>query len=319
MAKSLPEYADWLDERRLMWPKPPSIVPAHATPYTKPLKGIQAVTWSVYGVLLRISDGQLLFKHPELARMQVAMEKTIEEFKMWNSMPRKPGAPWQQLYEQYTRLVDDQQMSGTQRKGDYPEVDSSSLWRKLLSRLGEKNYDYDMSLYGDPEELSDKVAYFFHSSLQGVEASPNAREALLAVSQTHLRQTLLANAQPFTLVQLLRALKKQGTLPAPGELFAFDCMTLSFQEGIRKPSRTFYQRCVKKFEEHGIAPDQILHVGCRVRDDLAVAKTLGLRTALYAADKVSMRAKKEDMKNPDHRPDRLLTDLIQIREVLGID
>jgi FMN phosphatase YigB (HAD superfamily) len=95
-------------------------------------------------------------------------------------------------------------------------------------------------------------------------------------------------------------------------------MQLSFQEGIRKPSRAFYERAVQKFAEHGIAPDAVLYVGCRLRDDLAVAKSIGMRTALYAADKISMRATKEDMKNPELRPDRLLTDLAQVREILNI-
>ena len=26
--------------------------------------------------------------------MQIALQKTIEEFKMWHSMSRKPGQPW---------------------------------------------------------------------------------------------------------------------------------------------------------------------------------------------------------------------------------
>lgn len=318
MPKSLPEYADWLDERNLIWPKPPAPVSANATAYTKPMKGIRAVAWDVYGVLLRISDGQLLVKHPEQARMQVALEKTIDEFKMWNSMHRKPGAPWEHLYEQYTKILEEQRLTSSQRKGEYPEVDTSALWRKLLSRLGEKDYDYDLALYGDPDELSDKVAYFFYSSLQGTEAAPNARDAVVAVNDAKLTQSLLADAQAFTFVQLLRALRRQGTLPPPAALFSFDCMTLSFQEGIRKPSRALYERALAKYDEEGVSPEAILYVGCRLRDDVSIAKSVGMRTALYAADKTSLRVNKDDMKDERLRPDRLLTDLNQIREVLNI-
>lgn len=318
MAKTLQEYVAWLDERGLQWPAAPKPVPAKAAPYLKPLRGIRAVTWSVYGTLLRISGGQLLFEHPEMMPMQVALEKTVQEFGMWTSMTRRPLAPWKQLYDQYTLFVEERQMSSTRRKGDVPEVDSSAIWLRILRLLAEKDYDYEISVYGSPDELSDKVAYFFHASLQGVEAAPNALAALKAVGESSLKQGLLADAQAFTLVQMLRALKSQGTLAPLGRLFALDCLTLSFQEGIRKPSPSLYRVCLEQFAEHDIEPGEVLHVGSRLREDLAVAKQAGMRTALYAADQTSLRAEKADIKNPDTKPDRLLTDLIQIRDILEL-
>jgi FMN phosphatase YigB (HAD superfamily) len=318
MVKSLQEYADWLDDRDVIWPSPPQFVSAKASPYIKPLDGIRAVVWNVYGTLLRISEGRLLFDHPDRMRMQIALDKTIQEFNMWNSMNRKPMAPWEQMYDQYRRQLDSYQMADTQKKGDFPEVDASRIWRKLLGQLGEKEYDYDMEFYGDPEELSDKVAYFFHANLQGIEAAPNALNALAAVSASDHVQGLLSDAQSFTLVQILRGLREQGTLPPLNKLFSLDCMILSFQEGLRKPSKSLYQSCLAQFSGHDIAPQELLYVGSRLKDDLALAKAAGMRTALYAADKTSLRATKEEMKNPKMKPDRLLNDLVQIRDVLGI-
>lgn len=318
MAKTLQEYLDWLDERGLIWPSPPEAVPAKATPYLKPLKGIKAVTWSVYGVLLRISDGELLYDVEERMRMQVAMDKTIQEFNMWQHMFRKPGPPWEQMYEQYRQLVQSQQMAGTGRKGDAPEVDLSGLWLTLLGRLAKKDYSYDVSLYGDPEEFADKVACFFHASLQGVEAAAGARTAVTAVAEAGLRQGILSDGQAFTLVQLLRALRTQGTLPPLGQLFDLEHVTFSFQEGVRKPSPSLYESALEKLEEDGIRPRQVLHVGCRLRDDLAVAKRYGMRTALYAGERLSLRATKEDLQDAGMKPDRLMTELAQIRDILAI-
>jgi FMN phosphatase YigB (HAD superfamily) len=209
-------------------------------------------------------------------------------------------------------------MVDTRQKGDFPEVDSPKIWRKLLARLGEKDYDYNLAFYGDPEELSDKVAYFFHANMQGVEAAPNAHLALMSIASSRFKQALLSDAQAFTIVQMLRALKQQGTLPPLGGLFALTCSTLSFQEGLRTPSKTLYERCLQKFAAEGIAPQEILHVSSRLKDDLAVAKQAGMRTALYAGDPTSLRASKDDMKDPDIRPDRLLTNLFQIREILSL-
>lgn len=319
MPKTLQEYADWLEDRTdLLWPSPPKPEPAKAAPYVKPLSGIRAVTWNIYGTLLRISDGDLLLETPQPLRMQIALEKTIEEFKMWGSMHRKPGAPWEAMHQQYMRFVEERRMAGTRQKGDVPEVNLAEVWSKLLEQLEQKDYQYDHAFYGDLEALSEKVAYFFHSSLQGVEAAANALAALSQVASADIQQALLADAQPFTIPQTLRALRKQGSLPAGGSLFAADCSALSYQEGVRKPSTSLFAACLKRFAQHGIEPEQVLHVSNRLPDDLAVAKRAGMCTALYAGDKLSLKATKEEVLDPECKPDRLLTDLGQIRDILGL-
>jgi len=40
---------------------------------------------------------------------------------------------------------------------------------------------------------------------------------------------------------------------------------------------------------------------------------------LYAGDSSSFEASQEDIRDPDLRPDRLLTELTQVLTVLGID
>ena len=318
MAKTLLEYADWLAERKLRWPAAPQPEPAKATPYLKPLTDIKAVTWNVYGTLLRIADGELLFQHPQAIRMEVALDKTIHEFNMWNSMTRKPGKPWEYMQQKYQHVLDELQMASSGRKGEPVEVNSAKLWLKLLGMLDKKDYQYDTALYGDLDELSEKVAYFFHSSLQGVEAAPNALAALLALSSNGFRQALFADAQPFTIAQLVLALREQGKVPSPDNLFNSSLHTFSYLEGMRKPSRTLFLRAMDRFNKLGLEPGQVLYVSSRVHDDLAHAKSLGMRTALYAAEKLSLQAAPEDMKDPAMKPDRLLTDLAQVRELVGV-
>lgn len=318
MAKSLLEYAEWLAERKLRWPAAPKIESAKATAYLKPLTGIRAITWNVYGTLLRITDGELLFQHPQAIRMEIALDKTIQEFNMWNSMTRKPGKPWEYMQQKYLNAVDELKMASSGRKGDATEVNSAHVWKKLLSMLDKKDYEYDTGFYGDMDELSEKVAYFFHSSLQGVEAAPGALPALQAVQAAGLRQALLTDAQPFTLVQLYRALLEQGAIPSSDVFFTPSLNTFSYKEAVRKPAKTLYLRAVDRFVKAGIQPEQILHVSSKVHDDLAVAKSLGMRTALYASEKLGLQAAPEDLKDPAMKPDRLITELTQIRDLLGV-
>jgi hypothetical protein len=51
--------------------------------------------------------------------------------------------------------------------------------------------------------------------------------------------------------------------------------------------------------------------------DLVPAKRLGMRTALFAGDRESLQASKEQLKDPAMRPDALLTELPQIAELVG--
>ena len=167
MAKTLSEYLDWLDERtNLIFPKAPRLRPITAKPSIKPIPGVKVVLWSVYGTLLRIDSGRLLHQHPQELRMQIALQKTIEEFKMWFSMSRKPGQPWEYMLQQYNGVLEEMRMVGTGRKGDVPEIDSSQVWAKLIDRLVRNEYTWDESLYGGLEGLAVKVAYFFHAMLQ---------------------------------------------------------------------------------------------------------------------------------------------------------
>lgn len=318
MAKTLLEYADWLTERQLRWPAPPKAEPAKATPYLKPLTAIKAVSWNVYGTLLRIADGELLFQHPQAIRMEVALDKTIQEFNMWNSMTRKMGQPWEYMLQKYVHALEEQQMASSGRKGDMVEVNSAKLWLKLIGMLDKKDYQYDTSIYGDLDGLSEKVAYFFHSALQGVEAAPNAHAALSAVAGGGFRQALFADAQPFTVTQLIKALREQGPVAAPDSLFQPALHTFSYLEGVKKPARTMFLRAMDRFNKLGLEPENVLYISSHVRGDLAIAKSIGIRTALYAAEKIALRADSEDMKDPALKPDRLMTDLAQVRDLIGV-
>ncbi len=316
MPKTLLEYADLLDERKLLWPAPPKVEVVNATPSMKPLEGIRAVTWSIYGTLLRITDGELLFQHPQAIRMEVAIEKTIHEFNMWNSMTRRPGKPADLLLPKYGNILEDARLRSSNRKGDVPEIDSGTIWRTLLGLLDKKEYRYDESLYGGLNELAQKVAYFFHSSLQGTEAAPGALTTMTMLSEAGYRQAAQADGQCFTLVQLTRALRAQESLPYLEALMPENLNTLSYEWGVRKPSVSLYAQAILRFKEIGLEPNQILHVGTRIRDDLAVAKSYGFRTVLYAGDKTSLQATGADLKNPETKPDRLVTELAQLRNIL---
>lgn len=319
MPLGLAEYLVSLEERSdLIWPQPPPAIPLKARPFIQPLTGIRLVTFSVYGTLLEIDGGTLVHRHPQELRMQIALEKTIKEFNMWNSMTRKAGQPWEAMLRQYQSIVEEVGMAATRKKGDVLELDSRKIWKKILQRLQKNEYNWDAGKYGDLDDLSAKVAYFFHASLQGTSASPETVEMLEALQQGGLRCGIIADGQIFTLPQLFQQLKKQSPGQTGRDLLAADCIAISWQIGVKKPSETLYRQAVSLFAQRGISPGEVLHVSHRLADDLAVAKKSGFHTALYAADKNCCRVQGAELKQTELKPDRLITQLSQLREILSL-
>ncbi len=316
MPLSLEQYADYLDTRDLPWPVAPSIEPAKAKPALKRLPQVRVVLYNLYGTLLAIPTGQLLFEHANDFIMSMALEKTIHEFKMWQSMSRKPGQPSEYMRELYQRALYDLRDLGNPGE-KYPEVPSDKLWENLIKKLFQKDYSFDTHFYGALNEYSAKVAYFFHASLQGVTAYPGAAQTLAALDQAGIAQGLLADGQVFSRVQLKRALHDQADhLPLDDWLPETRCF-LSFAPRARKPSETLFQYAVDMLERADIGPSEVLHVGTHLERDIAPARKLGMRSALFAGDKTSLHASPEQLKDTRFRPDVLITELVQLKEVVG--
>jgi len=316
MALSLDQYASFLDTRDLVWPIAPDVDPPRAKPHVKPLPGIRAVLWNIYGTLLRISEGDLKFEVPNEYIMEVALEKTIHEFKMWNSMSRKPGQPSAYMREIYQKQLAELRLAPS-RGEKYPEILAERIWEEIIKKLFQKDYKFDATTYGSLNEFSRKVAYFFHASLQGTACYDGAAEALAAVAEAGLSQGLLADAQCFTTVQIQRGLRRQSESANFDSLIPAASRWLSYDKRARKPSDALMQSALRSLDAAGISADEILHVGSSLTRDIAPARKLGMKTALFAGDRGSLAATAEQLKDPLLRPDVMLTELPQIAHVIG--
>src|SRR5262249_59248688 len=84
---------------------PPAVERPKAKADVGRLPGVRAVLWNVYGTLLSLAGGELYFEHPQPLIMNVALDKTLTEFKMWGSMSRKPGQPADYLAQIYQQVL----------------------------------------------------------------------------------------------------------------------------------------------------------------------------------------------------------------------
>jgi putative hydrolase of the HAD superfamily len=166
-------------------------------------------------------------------------------------------------------------------------------------------------------EYAKKVSYFFQCSLQATCCYHTTDVALAGVAGAGLQQGFLADAQCFTTAQLQRGLVALGSSVQLDDVVPRQFRFLSFELNARKPSMNFFKAAVQKLGERGIDPSQILHVGSRIERDIIPAKKVGMRTALFAGDKASLAATGEQLRDPQAKPDLLITEPGQITECVG--
>jgi FMN phosphatase YigB (HAD superfamily) len=316
MPLSLEQYAASLDARNLPWPAPPHVRRPRARPHLKPLPEVRAVIWSIYGTLLTITGGELLLEHRQKLMMELALDKTLQEFRMWGSMTRKPGQPADYLAQIYGRVLGEQMMAPAPPGERHPEVLADRLWEEIIKKLLQKDYKWDVGAYGSLNEYSRKVAYFFHASLQGTACYRGAPAALRHVTDAGLLQGWLDNGQVFTPVQLARGLEARDPAARLDDLFAPDLRVLSYEYRARKPSDRLFHEMLARLETRGVDPREALYVGAHIDRDIVPARRLGMRTALFAGDVDSVSATPEQLKDRTRRPDVLLTKLPQIADVV---
>ena len=316
MPLTLEQYVERLDSRTdLPWPASPKIDPVKAKPSLHE-QHVKAIFWTVYGTLIAIPGGELQFEHQQEFVTDAALEKLIKEFKMWQSMSRKPGAPSAYMKELYRKALTTLQLAGAGGE-KYPEVQVERVWDDIVKKLFQKEYTFDAATYGSMNEYVKKIAYFYHASIQGCGPYPGAADVLKLCADRGIIQGLLADGQCFTVGQLQRCLKQQNAEFDLDSVVPQAMRVISAERKAKKPSDTLFKAAIQTAASKGISPSEILHVGSNLTRDIAPAKKHGLRTALFAGDRNSLSATPEQMKDQATRPDVLITELSQILEVLG--
>lgn len=316
MPLSLEQYDEYLNSRAdLSWPAAPDVHRTKSKPHLKKLPMVKAVTWNVYGTLLSISGGEFVREHPQKFIMDLALEKTIQEFKMWKAMSRKPGQPSEYMRVMLQNVVDDMSLQ-VERGERHPEIPVERVWAGIIRKLLQNEYVIDAGMYGTLEEYSVKIAYFFHRSLQGVGAQQDAADTIQWIKDHHYWQGLLADGQCFTGLQLRRCIEQQNPQCQVDYCIPSSHRVLSHAMRGKKPSERLFKEMIARLRANGIEPEQTLHISNDLPNDLAPARRLGFQTCLYTGDSKSLKVSPELVADRHLRPVVMVTHLSQVIEML---
>ncbi len=273
-------------------------------PDLKKLPGIKAVIFDFYGTLfisgvgdIGIDDGKsdegLLITAIENSGMTII-----------NPEAGKRG------YEIYS-LVVDKEIQELKKSGiPYPEPDIRKVWHKVLNQM------YTEKLLST-EINSDHVYLMsveFEARMNPVWPMHDLHETLDGIRKKSCHLGIISNSQFYTPIAFeALAGKSLSELGFENELLHW-----SFEEARKKPGLKFYELFLRKAKKHlpDLTAENYLYVGNDMLKDVYPASNLGMKTALFAGDKRSLKWRKGDDRCAGLQPDIVITELKQILECI---
>ena len=88
---------------------------------------------------------------------------------------------------------------------------------------------------------------------------------------------------------------------------------------MKKPGLTFYQNFLQKLHtfDESVLPGEVLYIGNDMLKDVYPAHEVGMKTALFAGDKRSLKWRREDERCKNLEPDLVITQLSQLRQCIS--
>jgi len=267
------------------------------TPVLEELAGIRAVLFDVYGTLVVSGSGEVGTGKP--AACAAALAGAFQAV----------GIAAAEAVGQGVELLDQsiKASHAESRKAgiDYPEVDIVEIWRQVLAQLTRCRL-VEPSLGGavDPKRL----AVEYEARANPCWPMPHVEQCLGDLRGRGLLLGIVSNAQFYT-PEMIDAL-----LGGPPEMWGFraDLQFFSYRYGRAKPATALLQVAAEALRRAGVCPAEALYVGNDMLNDIFPAAKVGLRTALFAGDRRSLRRREKVRELAGISPDLVLTDLVQL-------
>jgi putative hydrolase of the HAD superfamily len=265
------------------------------------LSGIRCVGLDVYGTLLVSAAGEIAAGSDRSSGLSSSRDELrTAAFRMVAATVGIEPAGAGEIAGEFARVVARRHADGHARGFDQPEVNILSVWNEVLATVGTAH----------PALSIPELASRFELMVNPAWPMPGAREILAELRERSLVLAVVSNAQFYT------PLVWEALLGAAPEEMGIAPRIWSFEHAVAKPSPQIFTALVAELEQRGIAPGETLYLGNDMLNDVAAAARAGLKTALFAGDRRSLRLRKDHPAVTGVQPDAVLTHLSQLREIL---
>lgn len=302
--KSSPELYRQLIERIKALCSPIDPIPTNQSPRLAVLPEVKAVVFDVYGTLITSEVGDI-----GLTASRQHEQAFADALKECGIMPLCDGIGAE--VARYGRLNRLQRESLIAEGIDYPEMDVLQLWADLISELKNEN---KIGPTDGPPELFMRLAIEYEFRLNNSAPMPYLEETLDALRFAGIPYGIVSNAQFYSPMMFEAFLGK--SVEQLG--FSPELISWSYQQRASKPSRLAFEPVLAGLKGIGLSPGEVLFVGNDMKKDVYGACGVGMKTALFAGDTRSLKLREEDPSVDGVVPDVVVTDLSQLKNVLGL-
>ena len=258
------------------------------------LSDIRAIIFDIYGTLVISGTGDISIAE------KVDREEVLRKFLGGEGS----GLPANlSVSDVFYGLIKEDHQRCKDKGALFPEVDILEIWRGFLTQLEQALPD---------EKSLESMAIQFECAVNPVWPMPGMESVLNQLQQQELPLGIVSNAQFYTPVML----ESFSGKPLAELCFQEDLSVWSYRERLGKPSVELFEKLNAALEARGIQPSQALYVGNDMLNDIWTANQAGLKTALFAGDRRSLRLRESDERCKDLEPDAILTELTQLLQLI---
>lgn len=290
-----------LHERFIKLSEPLEPIGTNTLPSLQAITDIEVIAYDFYGTLFISGVGDIGIDD---GNINADLLTEILENSGIEILDNSTGSEGFKIYNQ----VVDEQIQNLKKKGiEYPEPDIRTVWKDVLDRMK----DQDLIQYSDGDSIQDIVSVEFEARMNPVWPMADTVETLNHFKNQGFTQGIISNSQFYTPI-VLEALTDQS-LDDLG--FEEKLLHWSFEENLKKPGLKFYEEFIDKLKNFNtdLSPFNVLYVGNDMLKDVYPAKHVGMKTALFAGDKRSLKWREDDERCKDILPDLVITSLSDLK------
>lgn len=279
-------------------------IPTVTQPKLYQLRGIKAVIFDFYGTLFISGVGDIGIDDGKSDKALLTEAIKNSGIEIIHPDAGKRG------YEIYSRIVDNEIREIKKTGIPYPEPDIREVWSDVLNQMNTEEL-ISTKITSKHAEL---MSVEFEARMNPVWPMRDLHETLEGIKKKGLKLGIISNSQFYTPIAFEALAEK--SLSEMG--FETELLHWSYIESRKKPGLKFYELFLEKARKHlpDLEPDNCLYVGNDMLKDVYPANKLGLKTALYAGDKRSLKWRKEDERCSGLQPDLVITELKQILDCI---
>jgi len=305
MEKNYLEYIEkFLGESSEMMPTPTLL-----KPFYHPDSSIKACVFDIYGTMLISASGDIDESVISTENLKKALDAA--GIKLVGT-GKDAHVILVEMLESFKKDIVSYHQNEYSEDKPYPEINILKIWENIIIDNSKMNH---LKLNG---LLCIKCFTFvFEVLCNRIYPMPGLREVINHLASKAMPLGIISNAQFYTPVILnyfMHGIISESEQVAP---FDSDLTMFSYQYERSKPDTYLFellkQRCRMKY---GIYADEILFIGNDMFSDIYPAHLSGLKTALFAGDKKSLRLREDKPELRVITPDFIVTDLYQLLKIM---